>query len=136
MTITLPLGLEAFFPKLNLFPNFQSHYKNRQVKSLQILRKSENIVSSSLSPLLISKLNLIATVTDPSGIRFSVNGNVLNLVNPRSTWEKYFASALPVRFSTAIITIVIQILDRALHCHLFHWPRRLLVMWGKISQER
>ncbi|TFK30528.1 cytoplasmic protein [Coprinopsis marcescibilis] len=29
---------------------------------------------------------------DPSGIRFSVTGNVLGVANPRSTWGKYFAS--------------------------------------------
>jgi len=33
-------------------------------------------------------------VTDPSGIRFAVTGNVLNLANPRSTWGKYFTSAI------------------------------------------
>ncbi|KAK7064154.1 Metalloenzyme, LuxS/M16 peptidase-like protein [Favolaschia claudopus] len=33
--------------------------------------------------------------TDPSGVRFSVTGNILSLRNPRSTWEKYFKSSLP-----------------------------------------
>ncbi|KAJ6503445.1 Metalloenzyme, LuxS/M16 peptidase-like protein [Mycena vitilis] len=33
--------------------------------------------------------------TDPSGVRFSVAGNVLKLSNPRSTWAKYFESSLP-----------------------------------------
>ncbi|KAJ6575205.1 Metalloenzyme, LuxS/M16 peptidase-like protein [Mycena capillaripes] len=33
--------------------------------------------------------------TDPSGVRFSVAGNVLNVKNPRSTWAKYFGSSLP-----------------------------------------
>ncbi|KAJ7169964.1 Metalloenzyme, LuxS/M16 peptidase-like protein [Mycena filopes] len=33
--------------------------------------------------------------TDPSGVRFSVTGNVLKLANPRSTWGKYFESSLP-----------------------------------------
>ncbi|KAJ7630999.1 Metalloenzyme, LuxS/M16 peptidase-like protein [Roridomyces roridus] len=32
---------------------------------------------------------------DPSGVRFSVTGNVLKLNKPRSTWAKYFATALP-----------------------------------------
>ncbi|KAF8078531.1 Metalloenzyme, LuxS/M16 peptidase-like protein [Lyophyllum atratum] len=34
-------------------------------------------------------------VTDPSGIRFSVAGNVLKLEKPRSLWAKYFAQSLP-----------------------------------------
>ncbi|TFK41069.1 Metalloenzyme, LuxS/M16 peptidase-like protein [Crucibulum laeve] len=34
-------------------------------------------------------------VTKPSGIRFSVTGNVLKLNKPRSTWGKYFISSLP-----------------------------------------
>lgn len=33
--------------------------------------------------------------TDPSGVRFSVTGNVLKLDKPRSTWAKYFESSLP-----------------------------------------
>ncbi|KAJ7619113.1 Metalloenzyme, LuxS/M16 peptidase-like protein [Mycena polygramma] len=39
---------------------------------------------------------VVSTVsTDPSGVRFSVAGNVLKLSNPRSTWAKYFKSSLP-----------------------------------------
>ncbi|KAJ7293661.1 Metalloenzyme, LuxS/M16 peptidase-like protein [Mycena rebaudengoi] len=33
--------------------------------------------------------------TDPSGVRFSVTGNVMKLEKPRSIWAKYFESALP-----------------------------------------
>jgi hypothetical protein len=35
-------------------------------------------------------------VTDPTGVRFSVTGNVLSVPKPRSTWNKYFGAALPV----------------------------------------
>jgi len=34
-------------------------------------------------------------ITDPTGIRFSVTGNVLGLKEPRSTWGKHFSSAIP-----------------------------------------
>ncbi|KDQ63640.1 hypothetical protein JAAARDRAFT_29668 [Jaapia argillacea MUCL 33604] len=34
-------------------------------------------------------------VTDPSGIRFSVSGNVMGLEKPRSVWAKYFGKILP-----------------------------------------
>ncbi|KAH8114466.1 Metalloenzyme, LuxS/M16 peptidase-like protein [Phellopilus nigrolimitatus] len=34
-------------------------------------------------------------LTDPSGIRFSVAGNVLDLPKPRSTWGKYFKNLIP-----------------------------------------
>ncbi|KAH8114457.1 Metalloenzyme, LuxS/M16 peptidase-like protein [Phellopilus nigrolimitatus] len=33
-------------------------------------------------------------LTDPSGIRFSVTGNVLDLPKPRSTWSKYFENSI------------------------------------------
>ncbi|KAG5654101.1 hypothetical protein H0H81_007515 [Sphagnurus paluster] len=32
---------------------------------------------------------------DPTGVRFSVTGNVLRLEKPRSVWEKYFKQSLP-----------------------------------------
>jgi len=35
-------------------------------------------------------------VTDPTGVRFSVTGNVLSVFKPRSTWNKYFGASLPV----------------------------------------
>jgi hypothetical protein len=31
------------------------------------------------------------TVLNPSGMRFSVNGNVIDVKNPRSLWAKYFS---------------------------------------------
>ncbi|KAI0068340.1 hypothetical protein BV25DRAFT_1875780 [Artomyces pyxidatus] len=34
-------------------------------------------------------------ITDPSGVRFSVTGNVLSLPKPRSVWGKYFGGHLP-----------------------------------------
>ncbi|KAI9445287.1 Metalloenzyme, LuxS/M16 peptidase-like protein [Lactarius indigo] len=34
-------------------------------------------------------------ITDPSGIRFSVTGNVLSIPKPRSVWNKYFGTVLP-----------------------------------------
>ncbi|KAI6153510.1 Metalloenzyme, LuxS/M16 peptidase-like protein [Pisolithus tinctorius] len=43
-------------------------------------------------------------LTDPSGVRFSVTGNVLGVTKPRSVWGKYFGSLpksrlTPIRFS-------------------------------------
>ncbi|KIL70742.1 hypothetical protein M378DRAFT_6664 [Amanita muscaria Koide BX008] len=34
-------------------------------------------------------------MTNPSGVRFSVTGNVLSLEKPRSTWQNYFKPTLP-----------------------------------------
>ncbi|KAH9944050.1 Metalloenzyme, LuxS/M16 peptidase-like protein [Epithele typhae] len=34
-------------------------------------------------------------LTDPSGVRVSVNGNILELKNPRSVWAKHFGQTLP-----------------------------------------
>ncbi|KAJ4486251.1 Metalloenzyme, LuxS/M16 peptidase-like protein [Lentinula aciculospora] len=47
-------------------------------------------------------------VTDPSGMRFSVTGNILKLDHPRSTWTKYFQAIpvlplSPVQFSSQVL---------------------------------
>ena len=34
-------------------------------------------------------------ITDPSGVRFSVAGNILDLPNPRSVWAEHFSKTLP-----------------------------------------
>ena len=38
-------------------------------------------------------------VTDPTGARFSVTGNVLGVPNPRSIWNKHFSAVLPVSYA-------------------------------------
>ncbi|KAJ4001026.1 Metalloenzyme, LuxS/M16 peptidase-like protein [Lentinula boryana] len=50
-------------------------------------------------------------VIDPSGMRFSVTGNVLKLNHPRSTWSKYFQAVPevplnPVQFSSQVLSPV------------------------------
>jgi hypothetical protein len=44
------------------------------------------------------------TVLDPTGIRFSVTGNVLGIEHPRAAWGKYFehlpVSEFLIRFAT------------------------------------
>ncbi|KAH8102439.1 Metalloenzyme, LuxS/M16 peptidase-like protein [Cristinia sonorae] len=51
-------------------------------------------------------------LTDPSGVRFSVTGNILDLKQPRSIWDKYFAQSLPettlepVRFAHEVLSDV------------------------------
>lgn len=34
-------------------------------------------------------------ITDPTGVRFSVTGNILGVSEPRSIWNKYFCAVLP-----------------------------------------
>jgi len=46
---------------------------------------------------------LHVTVVDPSGVRFSVTGNVLKIEKPRSTWGKYFDSVLTVLVFDAVL---------------------------------
>ena len=49
-------------------------------------------------------------VTAPSGVRFSVTGNVVSVKGPRSTWSKYFKEALtetplaPIRLANATLS--------------------------------
>lgn len=40
----------------------------------------------------------VIVVTDPSGVRVSVNGDILALKEPRSAWARHFGQALPVSF--------------------------------------
>jgi Zn-dependent M16 (insulinase) family peptidase len=41
-------------------------------------------------------ISLFALVTDPSGIRMAVTGNVLGIKNPRSLWNKHFGKTISV----------------------------------------
>ncbi|KAJ3976962.1 Metalloenzyme, LuxS/M16 peptidase-like protein [Lentinula raphanica] len=50
-------------------------------------------------------------ITDPSGMRFSVTGNVMKLNHPRSTWAKYFQAVPevplnPVLFSSQVLNVI------------------------------
>ena len=50
-----------------------------------------------LFPLLTySSADITVVVTDPSGVRISVNGDILSLKEPRSTWARHFGDILPV----------------------------------------
>ena len=44
-------------------------------------------------------LPYVTVVTEPSGVRFSVTGNVLAVKEPRTAWGKYFTQVLPVSLS-------------------------------------
>ena len=59
---------------------------------MQTSKRSDATVCENRTP---NQPLLIILVTDPSGVRFSVTGNVLSLEKPRSTWGKYFET-LPV----------------------------------------
>ncbi|KAF8807490.1 hypothetical protein BYT27DRAFT_7189561 [Phlegmacium glaucopus] len=61
----------------------------------EFIPKLSKSLQESPSEVLADFEEIRKYMTDPSGIRFSVTGNVLNIANPRSTWGKYFASALP-----------------------------------------
>ena len=60
-----------------------------------IRRNSEYLLRTIPAPNL-STHHHRQLVTDPTGARFSVTGNILGVSNPRSTWNKYFGTALPV----------------------------------------
>lgn len=47
-------------------------------------------------PQVMVKLAHAIAVTTPSGVRFSVTGNVLRVAGPRSTWARYFQDTLKV----------------------------------------
>lgn len=96
-------ALGASFLRQNSFPSLPNNYKKVRLKSLQILKRFENQVCVKHSRLTyFSQLHV--TVTDPSGVRFSVTGNVLKIGKPRSTWGKYFDSVLTVLVFDAVLT--------------------------------
>jgi len=68
---------------------------NEVIADFEEIRRSCMAWPSFLTIVSIIKLHLF-TVTEPSGIRFSVTGNVLGIKQPRSIWAKYFASSIPV----------------------------------------
>lgn len=46
---------------------------------------------------------------DPSGIRFSVTGNILGIKEPRSTWARYFKPLLPVCLHDLRVDILLSL---------------------------
>lgn len=90
------LDLEAPCHKPSLFQNSFKSYKIPQMMSLLTLNQSENTVCCHLSTRSRVAHSVSLLVIDPSGVRFSVTGNVLGVKEPRSTWAKYFGSSLPV----------------------------------------
>ena len=74
-----------------------------QRKSKKLPKKLSRRLKVSVEP--VSTLNTTPTdllyspalpVTDPTGVRFSVTGNILGVPKPRDTWNKYFCDLLPV----------------------------------------
>ncbi|KAF8168013.1 Metalloenzyme, LuxS/M16 peptidase-like protein [Crassisporium funariophilum] len=61
----------------------------------ELIPKLTKALQESPSEVIADFETIRKYITDPSGVRFSVTGNVLQLKNPRSTWGKYFESALP-----------------------------------------
>lgn len=95
-------ALGASFLRQNSFPSSPNNYKKVRLKSLQISKRFENQVCVKHSRLTyFSQLHV--TVVDPSGVRFSVTGNVLKIEKPRSTWGKYFDSVLTVLVFDAVL---------------------------------
>jgi Zn-dependent M16 (insulinase) family peptidase len=79
-----------FIPALN---------KELQESPEQVIADFENIrryCELDLSPLVYIYKTMFSSVTDASGVRFSLTGNVLSLNQPRSILGKHFGDALPV----------------------------------------
>ena len=69
------------------------------IKEFESLRQyREYLVHNSRDSLYSSALQ----VTDPTGVRFSVSGNILGVPQPRSVWNKHFGDVLPVSHITHI----------------------------------
>ncbi len=98
----------------------QAEFVPTLVKQLQedsegVIADLETIRRISTWLHLLSYLALtISTVTEPSGMRFSVTGNVLKLNEPRTVWGKHFSS-IPVR----TIFRLSYFIDRSDRKHLF-----------------
>jgi hypothetical protein len=84
----------GILPQIDVMPKLAKQLADNPeqvIADLQEIRRYGTLQFISPMP---SADHVIAT--DPSGVRFSVTGNVLKLDKPRSTWAKYFDSALPV----------------------------------------
>lgn len=91
------LGLAECSSSLISSEVFQRKSKKLPKKLLKCSKASVKTVRAlHATPADDSLYSRTSPVTDPSGVRFSVTGNILGVSKPRSTWSKYFGSALPV----------------------------------------
>lgn len=128
-------ALGASFLRQNSFPSSPNNYKKVRLKSLQISKRFENQVCVEQLTVDFSQLNV--TVTDPSGVRFSVTGNVLKIGKPRSPWGKYFDSVLTVLVFDAVLAHFLKfIFDRQRTCLQSPLLRKLLVKSARIYLGR
>jgi hypothetical protein len=90
------LGLAGCLSSLTSSEASQRKSKKLPKKLSKRSKVSVGTVSTLSTTLADSLCSSALPVTDPTGVRFSVTGNVLGVPKPRNIWNKYFGSALPV----------------------------------------
>lgn len=77
---------------------------NKVTESFEEIRKTRELNRISFYYYLLNE----KTVSEPSGIRFSVTGNVLDVKQPRSVWAKYFGALVRVFSVMACIRLTLD----------------------------
>ncbi|KAH9982380.1 Metalloenzyme, LuxS/M16 peptidase-like protein [Lactifluus volemus] len=86
---------------LSAVTNELLHAENCTTRASGVLIQSEFIrtlaekIQDSPEEVIQAFEDIRRIITDPTGVRFSVTGNVLSVPKPRSVWKKYFGDALP-----------------------------------------
>lgn len=84
------------FTLMEFIPQLTQRLQNNPDEVIEELEKIRGYGKATAVNLSCS-VSDFHTVTDPSGVRFSVTGNVLGVKAPRSTWGKYFNGKLKVQ---------------------------------------
>ena len=75
------------------------------VKDLEEIRSYREFSRHLFAPSGLTVV--LPIVTDPTGVRISVNGDILALKEPRSAWARHFGKALPVRHFVSLALLAL-----------------------------
>jgi len=89
-------GLAGCLSSLTSSEASQRKSKKLPKKLSRRSKVSVGIVSNLSTTPADSLCSSALPVTDPTGVRFSVTGNILGVPKPRNIWNKYFGAVLPV----------------------------------------
>ncbi|KAF7436910.1 hypothetical protein PC9H_003744 [Pleurotus ostreatus] len=68
---------------------------NGVLRQIQFIPTLAKLLQDSPDEVIADLEEIRKYMTEPSGVRFSVAGNVLALPSPRQTWGKYFGTSFP-----------------------------------------
>ncbi|KAH9858191.1 Metalloenzyme, LuxS/M16 peptidase-like protein [Lenzites betulinus] len=78
-----------------LYDKSSTSLMNSIIPQMDFIPKVAQQLQDSPEDVLKDFEEIRSYLTDPTGVRISVNGNVLSLKEPRSAWARHFGQALP-----------------------------------------